>query len=145
MSHARNPTHAHDPEPTKIINQTTGGDSAGGNLSLAGLAHLRDTGRLTQKPLGLCYLSPAVDLSPTSCIIGSVYGAGASDASSMASATSSSSSSSDCSSDGGGADEGSEAAGGMVRAESHDYLPLDHFAEGLPLYYVPIEVGRRRC
>jgi len=43
-----------------------GGDSAGGNLALAGLSLLRDAGKLSKLPLGLTLISPAVDLSNTS-------------------------------------------------------------------------------
>eukprot|EP00878_Enallax_costatus_P023560 GHUV01025060.1.p1 GENE.GHUV01025060.1~~GHUV01025060.1.p1 ORF type:complete len:267 (+),score=65.25 GHUV01025060.1:144-944(+) len=40
-----------------------GGDSAGGNLTLAALSLLRDQGRLTQPPLALTLLSPVIDMS----------------------------------------------------------------------------------
>jgi acetyl esterase/lipase len=40
-----------------------GGDSAGANLALSALAHMRDTGRLPRAPDGLLLVSPCVDLS----------------------------------------------------------------------------------
>ncbi|KIY98603.1 Esterase [Monoraphidium neglectum] len=43
-----------------------GGDSAGGNLAVSGLAHLRDTGRLPRPPAGALLISPCVDATGTS-------------------------------------------------------------------------------
>jgi len=40
-----------------------GGDSAGGNLAISALAHLRDTSRLPAPPAGALLISPCVDLT----------------------------------------------------------------------------------
>lgn len=46
-----------------------GGDSAGGNLAMSSLAHLRDTGRLPVPPLGVLLVSPAVDMSDSCTLL----------------------------------------------------------------------------
>ncbi|KAI8472957.1 MAG: Alpha/Beta hydrolase protein [Monoraphidium minutum] len=45
-----------------------GGDSAGANLALSALSHMRDTGRLRRPPPGVLLVSPCVDLSPA-CVL----------------------------------------------------------------------------
>jgi hypothetical protein len=56
------------PGPTLPDGAPPGGDSAGANLALSALSHMRDTGRLPKPPLGTLLVSPCVDLSPT-CIL----------------------------------------------------------------------------
>ena len=96
---------------------------------------MRDTRRLKRKPLALMLVSPATDLSPSSCVMAAASG---------------SSSSSSGSSDSGESEDGAfndapqhQAGAGMVRSPSHDYLPLEHVAEGLSEYYVPLAVSGR--
>lgn len=51
------------------LTPATGADSAGANLAVSSLAHLRDEGKLPAQVLALLLMSPAMDLSSTSCVM----------------------------------------------------------------------------